>query len=671
MNERVLIVDDSLTVRMDLAETFQRAGFEAVPCGSIEAARGALAGQPCRLAILDVLLPDGDGVELLAELKGSAPTSSMPVVLLSSEAEVKDRIRGMQTGADEYVAKPYDPSYLVRRARTLLSREQQEGDSATVLVIDDSPTFREELGQCLRDAGFAPVLASNGEEGLERAADSCPDAIIVDGVMPDLDGTAVVRRIRLDPVLHKTPCLLLTAAEDTHGEVVALDAGADAYVRKQEGPQMVLARLGATLRSTDPGRERPLTLSVLGPKKILCVDDSLTYLEMLAEHLKTEGYDVIKARSGEAAMDLLGVEPVDAILLDLLMPGLSGTETCKKIKGSPALKRVPLIMLTALEEQQAMIEGINAGADDYVAKSADFNVLKARLRAQLRRKQFDDENRRFREEVLRQEAETRAALQLAETKQELLSQLEDKNTQLERYAAELEGLNEELRTFAYSVSHDLRQPLRSMDGFSNVVLERCGPRLEAQERHYLERIRAGAKRMGNMIDGLLALSRVGRRTPEPSTVRLDEIAERIVARLQEADPERRVATRIVPRIEAWADPQLIESALENLLGNAWKFTRDVPEARIEIGVLDDNSDTTCYVRDNGAGFDMAYADKLFGPFQRLHSERVFEGTGIGLATVQRIVRRHGGRIWAEAAPNNGATFFFTLPNPPNSGGTHA
>jgi DNA-binding response OmpR family regulator len=654
MNGPIMIIDDSLTVRMDLGEAFRDAGFEIILCASAAEAREALMQNAPAVIVLDILLPDADGIEFLTEIRSTRATEGIPVMLLSSEAEVKDRVRGLTRGASEYIGKPYEGSYVVARAKALLRNAPPESDtSQTILVIDDSLTYREELSDSLVGAGFLTVLASSGEDGLKRAADVHPDAMIVDGVMPGMDGTAVVRKIRLDPGLHAIPCLLLTASEGAAGEIMALDAGADAYVRKGEGTDVILARLGAMLRGAEDSRDRAHTKSLMGPKRILAVDDSLTYLEEIAEQLRNDGYEVVQARSGEEALELLAVEQVDSILLDLLMPGMSGTETCKRVKSLPALRNVPLIMLTALEDPEAVIVGMNAGADDYVAKSVDFEVIKARLRAQLRRKQFEDENRRVREEILKKDAEAHAARQLAETRTAMAAELETKNY-------ELGILNGELEMFAYSVSHDLRQPLRSIDGFGQALIDDYRELLDDRGRDYIGRMQAAAQRMSHLIDGLLALSRVTQQQLRQTSVRIDVLAQQVLRRLQDAEPDRQVEIAIGNCLEASGDEMLVESIMENLLGNAWKFTAGRQPARIEVDVQMDTGTPTYYVRDNGAGFRMDYADKLFAPFQRLHSQGEFPGTGIGLATTQRIVHRHGGRIWAESKPDEGATFYFTL-----------
>ncbi len=229
---------------------------------------------------------------------------------------------------------------------------------------------------------------------------------------------------------------------------------------------------------------------------------------------------------------------------------------------------------------------------------------------------------------------------------------------------ELEVTNRELETFSYSVSHDLRAPLRGIDGFSQILLEDYADELDEDGKEYLGRVRAASQRMGHLIDGLLGLSRVTRGAMSRERVNLSSLAKEVSEGLREANPEREVEFSAQKGLEAQGDPRLVRAVLENLISNAWKFTEKEPGARVEFGVDEELSHRgrvpVYYVRDNGAGFDMAYVDKLFGAFQRLHGTNEFEGTGIGLATVQRIIHRHGGRIWAEGEVDRGATFYFTL-----------
>jgi len=226
--------------------------------------------------------------------------------------------------------------------------------------------------------------------------------------------------------------------------------------------------------------------------------------------------------------------------------------------------------------------------------------------------------------------------------------------------AELAQAVSELEAFSYSVSHDLRAPLRAIDGFSQALLGHAAAALDDKGRHYLDRIRAGAFRMSELIDDLLLLARVSRSELRTGPVDVGEIAETILLEHRRRQPDRAVDVTVANGMAAAGDRRLLAIALGNLLDNAWKFTARKAPARIEVGIAPGDGETVFFVRDDGAGFDMAYADKLFGAFQRLHDTSEFEGTGIGLATAQRVIARHGGRIWAEGRPGQGATFFFTL-----------
>jgi PAS domain S-box-containing protein len=230
----------------------------------------------------------------------------------------------------------------------------------------------------------------------------------------------------------------------------------------------------------------------------------------------------------------------------------------------------------------------------------------------------------------------------------------------------MEASNRELEAFAYSVSHDLRAPLRAIDGFSHLLGEDCADAIGDLGKGYLRRVRAASQRMGKLIDDILQLARMTQRDMQWLDVDMSKLANAAVDRLREAEPGRRVDARVAPDMRAAGDRTLLGVVLDNLIGNAWKYTGGKDHACIEIGVLEQGEEPVYFVKDNGAGFDMSYADKLFGIFQRLHRANEFEGTGIGLATVQRIIDRHNGRVWAEAEADKGATFFFTLGRPNRS-----
>jgi signal transduction histidine kinase len=252
-------------------------------------------------------------------------------------------------------------------------------------------------------------------------------------------------------------------------------------------------------------------------------------------------------------------------------------------------------------------------------------------------------------------------------RQEAQKSLKQANESLEAKVAErtskLLAANKELEAFSYSVSHDLRAPLRAIDGFSMLLLEKAGDKFDEEEKMFLDRVIAACRRMGGLIEDLLMLSRLTRSEMRRAPVNLSEMGRQIMDDLEKSQPGRRIEVSITPEMWVSGDEGLLRGVLENLLGNAWKFTGKKETARIDFGCEGEGSERVFFIRDNGAGFDMAYAQRLFGAFQRLHRTDEFEGNGIGLASVQRILHRHGGSIRAEAKVDGGATFFFTLPDP--------
>ncbi len=242
----------------------------------------------------------------------------------------------------------------------------------------------------------------------------------------------------------------------------------------------------------------------------------------------------------------------------------------------------------------------------------------------------------------------------------LNAELEKRLQELAVSNKELEATNKELEAFTYSVSHDLRAPLRHVDGFSRILVEEFGPQLDANARRYLERMQMGVRNMATLVDDLLQLARIGRQEVRRQVTGLGPLVDEVRADLESEAEARRIEWRVAPLPFADCDPALMKQVFANLLSNAVKYTRPRRQAVIEVGALNENGRSAIFVRDNGVGFSMKYADKLFGVFQRLHRAEDFEGTGVGLATVQRIIHKHGGEVWAEAQLDQGATFYFTL-----------
>ncbi|HVH43756.1 MAG TPA: response regulator [Labilithrix sp.] len=646
---RALVVDDSLTVRMDLAEGLRAGGFDVVASSSLTEARAALEHARFDVAILDMRLGDGTGVDLLCEIRAKeAVLGHMPVMMLSSEAEVGDRVRGLSKGADEYAGKPYVLSYVVARARELAGEHRSTPPPAqpTILVIDDSLSFREAIREELESAGYRAITAETGEDGLQKAAALRPALLLVDGQLPGIDGATVIRRLRLDAALRHTPCIMITGSDVPGGEIGAFEAGVDAYLSKRTSPAEVVARVASMLASTTAPFASVRT--ALGANKLLLIGRGLS---SLSAALRSESFDVAIAASPEEAVPLLKVETPSCVILDVT----TAVASCKTVRA--ALSSPCAVMaLTGDGDSALVIDCLVAGVDEVVSRETPAPLLVARIRAQLRRKQIEAEAARERDARLARElwiAEARAAQQLADVRAEHLAVLEQKNV-------ELAVANAELEAFSYSVSHDLRAPLRAIEGFTRALVEDQGHLLEDIGRKHLDRVHGATDRMSQLIDDLLQLSRVTRSELRRQPVDLTALARTVLSEMTSRNLARPVDLDVQEGLQVSADPGLLRAVLENLLGNAWKFSSKRERTMIRVGRIDVDGVATYFVRDNGVGFDMAMADKLFRPFQRLHSSRDFEGTGIGLATVRRIVSRHGGRAWAEASPDEGTTIYFTL-----------
>jgi two-component system, NtrC family, sensor kinase len=645
----ILIADGSKAVRMDLADTLEASGFHVHACGSVAEARIALRTQSFALAVLGIRLSDADGIQLLEQIRREHVLRELPVLLLVDPKELAHRVASLGISPADCVGMPHDRTHLMRRVRELLGAPPIRD---LVLVIGGQPAFRGELISALDHAGYASATAATGEEGLQLAARLRPTAIVVDHGLPDFDAASVVRRIRLDPTLRATPCLLLATSDTKEAEVRAFEAGADGFA-KQDDLDVILARISALLRSATVHPAEP---GALAPKRILSVDDDPDYLDILAARLRKRGYDVVRAVSGEEALAQLERGPVDCILLDRSMAGIGGLATCHRIKESPTTRHIPVIILTATEQREAVIESLAAGADDFVSKASGFDVLSARVQAQLRRKQIEDEQRTVREQLLRSEleaTEARAARELAEARAQLADELARANL-------ELAQTNRELEAFSYSVSHDLRAPLRTVSAFTQALVEDLHDKLDARALDHVRRILAAASRMSELIEALLELGRIHRTPIGRYRVDMSALAATVVEEIERREPDRRVECTIAPGLVVEADGRLVRILLDNLLGNAWKFTSPRAIAHVELG-LEQGDEPIYYVKDDGVGFDMAHACRLFTPFQRLHGSSDFPGTGIGLATVRRIVERHGGRIWAESKVGGGTKISFTIP----------
>jgi len=693
-----LIVDDSLTVRMDLAGAFEGAGFRAVCCGTAREAHETLTTEAIDIVILDVVLPDSTGPEFLKRIRSGADPN-IPVLMLSSEAELRDRMHGLASGADEYVGKPYDAAYVTAKARELINARRTRQLPAPILLVDASSTSSKHFEAALAAHGFRVLMAESAEEALRIASNEVPAAFIVDSTIEGTTSSNLIRRARLDAALRSVPCILLTSGVDTDAELRALEAGADASVRRETTTAVLLAKLQALLRGAPQNDRHAELASVSAPKRILAIDDSATFRMELVVSLQGEGYDVVQARGGEEALQLISVQPVDCILLDMVMPGLSGEETCRRFKAIPSCRDVPVLLLTSLEDGEALLAGLSAGADDFIQKSSGFEVLKARVRAQLRRRQIEEETRWLRERSLKSEmeaAEARASRELAETRAKLVDELQLKNQELEaladsraELAAGLQQANAELQA-AYQtlqstqaqliqsakmaslgalvagVAHEINNPLAfvisHLETVENRLRKLARPSTESDQGHLelaftrIGETREGLRRIRDLVLKLRTFSRLDEGDFKVVSIRECIDAVLTIQRYRLGD-DIRVTTEVDATDDVACYPSLITQAVMNLVSNA---VDAIPGAgAINIRAGRSGEDYEIVVEDTGTGIPPELRERVIEPF--FTTKPVGSGTGLGLAITYSIVKKHAGELELGERPEGGTRAAIRFP----------
>jgi two-component system sensor histidine kinase/response regulator len=376
---------------------------------------------------------------------------------------------------------------------------------------------------------------------------------------------------------------------------------------------------------------------------ILLVDDKTENLLALESILDAPGYQLDRALSGQEALLALLARDYAAIVLDVQMPGMSGIELAQIVRSRRKTQHIPILFLTAHGDESA-VAGYEAGGVDFLTKPLQPAVLRSKVAVFA--------------ELFRTSNALRAEIEERRVAEERIRQL---NQELSERVEQLAAANAELESFSYTVSHDLRAPLRQVSGFVALLQEAMRSASGAEAGEYAGLIEEAVTRMGRLIDDLLSFSRVGRLELNRSSVELAPLVAQVRQTLAPAAAGRQIRWIIGGLPDVQGDAAMLRQVLASLLDNAVKFTRPRPCAEIEINARREGGELIFFVRDNGVGFDSLHADKLFGVFQRLHTRSEFEGTGIGLASVRRIIQRHGGRTWAESVPGEGTTVYFSLP----------
>lgn len=614
---RVLHVEDSATTRLQVRTMLERAGIEVVSAATGgEGLRRASEDEP-DVVLLDVQLPDMDGFEVCRRLKSRPDTALVPVAHLSETFNTTgDRVRGIENGADWYLTQPVEPVELVSTIRAL----------ARLHVAEE--------GVRVQAADLAAILATT-TDGVWWLGH---DARLLD--------------------VNDAYCLMSGYARD---ELLTMSVS---DIEARDAPQFLAGRIDEVMTAgfarfesrhlRKDGAVADVEITVSSRREI---DQLLLFVRDISERKRNEQYVRRLAAVVESSDDAIITKNLDGTI----MTWNAGAE---RLYGYPAAEAVGQpIGLLAPPERNAELSGIM----ERLRRGDRFDTLHletVRLRKNGEQVDVSLSVSPLRDDAGRVTGATSVARDISATRRaaaEIRALNEELEARVAARTAELENANKSLEAFTYSASHDLRAPLQTVIGFSAALLEDCGHTLDDLGRRYAERIRSAGENMARLIDDLLDFSCADRVAMHADRVNLSAEVADIAEGLRRREPDRQVRFVIEPAVHATADRGLIRTVLENLLGNAWKFTSVHREAVIEFATMPvEGGAVCCYVRDDGAGFDPGLAGRLFQPFQRLHTARQFPGTGIGLASVQRIVERHGGRAWADGEVGQGATVYFTL-----------
>lgn len=529
-----------------------------------------------------------------------------------------------------------------------------------VLIVEDSPTQAERLRSLIAASDLQIAVVSSAEAALEHIRRQRPDLVLLDYHLPGMNGNEFCREIRMNVNTRAIPVLMLTVEGSDAAQMQSLNSGADDYITKSADPDVLRVRIRSLLRRADsPSSILDEDSRLFSRARVLLVDDSPSFLYLLQREFQSEHYIVETAAGPLQALERMKSETFDCVLVDFEMPGMDGAEVCRYIRQSrtPSEPELVLIMLTSHEDKQHMALGFEAGADDYITKSVDLAVMKARVRALLRRKFLVEENRRILNELkekelaaLRAQAEREAA--------ELRAMMSD---QLQAANRKLDAANRELEQFSYAAAHDLQEPLRMVINYSQLLQSRYGASMDATANQFLAFCVEGGQRMQQLIGDLLAYARSTSAGDQQATqVSLESLVHKALGNLRAAVEESGAVIQCDPLPTLWVEEIRMQQVFQNLIGNALKYRRPTVPPRIHVSARRDGAEWVIAIADNGQGIAPEYRGIVFDAFRRLGG-RTQSGTGLGLSICKRTVEHHGGRIWVESEPGAGSTFYFTLP----------
>ena len=561
-------------------------------------------------------------------------------------------------------------------------RPEQPESPIRILIAEDSPTQAQQLRYILARQGYEVAVAGNGRIALDLAPQFQPALIISDVVMPEMDGYELSKAIKSDPAFRDIPVILVTTMSDPHDVIRGLECGADNFVLKPYDEQYLLSRVRYVILNREMRRPNDVGMGVeiyFNDQRHFITADRLQILNLL---LSTYDAAIQRNRELNRSQETLETRSAEVISANRFLDSL--------------IDNIPHMILVKDENDLRFVR-INRAAEDLIGYSREeligkndydffpkeqadaFTASDRAVLASGRVEDIPEEPLQTRNKGIRilhtkkvpilDEHGRRNLLGISEDvteQKETEREIRRLNEELTQRAAELQAANQDLESFTYSVSHDLRAPLRALDGYARMFTEDYGGRVDEEGRRYLAAISESSRKMGALIDDLLTFSRLGRQTLTRSPLDMNALVQEVIAETLQTHQGTTPTIEVgfLPPVEA--DRALMRQVWVNLISNALKYSSKSPSPLIEVEGRRGPTEILYSVRDNGAGFNMAYYKKLFGVFQRLHSGDEFKGTGVGLAIVQRLVTRHGGKVRAEGKVGEGATFYFSLPAPEKS-----